>query len=158
MDIIIRKLIPEDIEQVVQLLSLWNLAPIAPSPECPEPEKSSMSIDTAFVACDGGRLIGVSSYSVISEDLAETMSLAVAPEYRGRGIGYRLQAARLKEMKERGIRVVRTDTDRPETIQWYIKKFGYRIVGCKKKRHPSSLPYVNYWTVLELNLDHYEFR
>ncbi|MBI3223125.1 MAG: hypothetical protein HYZ46_08735 [Nitrosomonadales bacterium] len=55
-------------------------------------------------------------------------------------------------MKQHGISKVRTETDRPETIDWYIKKFGYRIVGTHRKKHDFSLPDVDFWTVLELDL------
>lgn len=157
MNIIIRRLLPEDIPCVLEILSFWNLGPVAASPECPDPEKSSISIDTAFVAVDNGLVVGIGSYRIVSSEMAETMSLAVAPEYKGMGIGYLLQRARLKEMKEKGIITVRTDTDRPETIQWYIRKFGYTIVGYKKKKHPSSLVDVDSWTVLEFDLEHYQF-
>jgi predicted N-acetyltransferase YhbS len=153
MNISIRKLLPQDIPQVLRILSLWNLEPVAPSPECPDPEKSSISIDTAFVAVDEDLIVGIGSYRILSSETAETMSLAVAPEYKGKGIGYLLQRARLREMKEKGIRIVRTDTDRPETIQWYINKFGYKIIGHKKKKHPSSLLDIDSWTVLELDLE-----
>lgn len=74
------------------------------------------------------------------------------PAYKGKGIGYRLQMARIEEMKSRGFQTLRTETDRPETIHWYIEKFGYRKVGVNPKKHEFSLPEVDYWTVLELDL------
>jgi len=39
-------------------------------------------------------------------------------------------------MKEKGIKIVRTDTDRPETIQWYIKKAstGISVDTCPASR------------------------
>jgi uncharacterized protein with GYD domain len=55
-------------------------------------------------------------------------------------------------MRERGIRTVRTETDRPETVRWYVERFGYRIVGTNPKKHAFSLAGVDYWTVLELDL------
>jgi predicted N-acetyltransferase YhbS len=96
--------------------------------------------------------VGVGSYLLHSDALAETASLAVSPEVKGSGIGARLQVARLEEMLARGIRRVRTETDRPETIAWYQRKFGYRIVGSNPKKHAFSLPDVDVWTVLELDL------
>ena len=41
---------------------------------------------------------------------------------------------------------------RPETIRWYVERFGYRIVGSNPKKHDFSLPGVDSWTVLELDL------
>ena len=55
-------------------------------------------------------------------------------------------------MRARGVKRVRTETDRPETIRWYVERFGYRIVGSNPKKHDFSLPEVDTWTVLELEL------
>lgn len=152
MNILLRKMTPDDLPDVIELLSKWNMAPIEPSPVNPDPERDSINIENSFVAVDESRIIGVSSYFLLSEDTAETASLAVDPEYKGKGIGYKLQKARIKEMKERGIKKVRTETDRPETIDWYIRKFGYKIIGKNKKKHHFSLENVEYWTVMELDI------
>jgi 3-keto-5-aminohexanoate cleavage enzyme len=156
MAIVTRKMKPEDMEAVVDLLSTWNMAPIQPRADVPDPRRSSIAIEHSFVAVDGARVVGVSSYFLLSEDCAETQNLAVHSDYRGKGVGYDLQRARLREMKERGITRVRTETDRPETISWYVEKFGYRIVGQSKKKHAFSLLDVDHWTVLELDLENYE--
>ena len=74
--------------------------------------------------------------------------------YTGKGIGYRLQAARLEEIRRRGFSRVRTETDRPETVAWYKRRFGYREVGTNPKKHDFGLPDVDHWTVLELDLRH----
>jgi catechol 2,3-dioxygenase-like lactoylglutathione lyase family enzyme len=58
-------------------------------------------------------------------------------------------------MYRRGIRKVRTETDRVETIDWYKAKFGYREIGKNPKKHDFSLTDINEWTVLELDLDDY---
>ncbi len=142
-------------ESVIDLLSKQNMAPMAPTPEIPEPERSSINVQNTFVALDGDIIVGVGSYIILSEGFAETASLAVDPDYQSKGIGYRLQRMRLKEMKEKGVRKVSTETDRPETMRWYIEKFGYKVVGKNKKKHPFSLPDVDYWTVLELDLENY---
>ena len=55
-------------------------------------------------------------------------------------------------MKSRGIRQVLTETDRPEVVHWYVRKFGYRIASTRLKKHVFSLPDVDHWTVLELSL------
>jgi hypothetical protein len=47
---------------------------------------------------------------------------------------------------------VRTETDRPATVRWYVRRFGYRVVGTNPKKHAFSLPDVAVWTVLELDL------
>jgi N-acetylglutamate synthase-like GNAT family acetyltransferase len=158
MDIIVRKMKSEDMDKVIGILSQWNMAPIKPSPEIPEPIRSSINIDNSFVAMDGELIVGVASYIIKSSEYAETCSLALDPGYRGRGIGYKLQMARLREMKRRGVRKVISHTDRQETIEWYTKKFGYRITGKKKKKHPWSRPDVDERTILELDLENFEIK
>lgn len=154
-EIVVRKIKPQDLDGAMDILRAWNMAPRAATAENPNPERSGLDLENSFVALDGERLVGVASYLERSPEEAETASLAVAPEYRGKGIGYMLQSARLDEMARKGYLRVRTEADRPETIQWYIKKFGYRRVGTNKKKHDFSLPEVDTWTVLELDLVRY---
>jgi N-acetylglutamate synthase-like GNAT family acetyltransferase len=157
MDFTIRKMKQEDTGAVIEILSKWNMAPLEPTPEIPAPEKTMIDIDNSFVALDGDRIVGVSSYRILYPEIAQTASLSVEPEYRGKHIGHELQVARLKEMKGKGIKKVITETSRPETITWYIKKFGCRVIGKRQKRHPFGYSGTDYYTVLELDLDRYEF-
>lgn len=157
-DIVIRKMHSDDAGGAIAILSKWNMAPVTPSSDKPDPERSAIEIGNSFVAVHKKRIIGVASYIMLSDTFAETASLAVDPQYRGDGIGYKLQAARLSEMHRRGVKLVRTETDRLETIEWYKARFGYRVVGRNKKKHEFSLSYVDEWTVLELDLDDYISR
>lgn len=152
MSIEIRKMREDDLNDALALLAEWNMAPRAPTAETPDPERTTLNVDNSFVAMHNGNLVGVASYIVLSAETAETASLAVAKACRGLGVGYLLQQARLEEMRHKGIKILQTETDRPETIDWYVKKFGYRIVGTHQKKHGFSLPDVDHWTVLELDL------
>jgi ribosomal protein S18 acetylase RimI-like enzyme len=154
-EIVVRKMKPQDLDSAMDILRAWNMAPWTASADNPNPERSGLVIENSFVALDGKRVVGVASYLERSPEEAETASLAVDPDYRGKGIGYMLQRARLDEMAGKGYTSVRTETDRPETIEWYIRKFGYRRVGTNKKKHDFSLPEVDTWTVLELDLVRY---
>ena len=148
----IRKMRPEEADDAIGILARWNMAPIAPSATHPDPERSGLDPDRTFVALAEGRVVGVGSYILLDDAWAETASLAVEPEWRGKGVGEKLQRARLAELKTLGVRHVRTETDRPETIAWYTKKFGYRITGTNPKKHSFSLEDVAHWTVLTLDL------
>jgi N-acetylglutamate synthase-like GNAT family acetyltransferase len=153
MDVVIRKMREEDRPTVMKILAVWNMAPMAPTPERPDPERSTIAADgTAFVALSGEQLIGVASYILYDRQRAETASLAVDPAWRGSGVGEQLQVARLVELKARGIEVLRTECDRPEVVDWYVRKFGYRVVGTSPKKHAFSLETADCWTVLELDL------
>jgi N-acetylglutamate synthase-like GNAT family acetyltransferase len=151
-DIRIRKMTDADIPACMAILEAWNMAPRPPSTETPEPERTGIDVANGFVAHLAGRIVGTCSYIVHSPELAETASLAVDPSMKGSGVGFMLQQARLDEMRGRGIRHVRTETDRPETIGWYVDRFGYRVVGTVPKKHAFSLRDTDRWTVLELEL------
>ena len=143
----------DDYSSAIRILAKWNMAPIEPSDEIPDPERSRLDIDKSFVAVDGTKIVGVCSYILHSPELAETASLAIDPEYGGHGVGLQLQRARIAEMKQLGVRKVRTETDRQKTVNWYIRKCGYRRVGTNPKKHSFSLEDVDEWTVLELDLE-----
>jgi uncharacterized protein (DUF849 family)/N-acetylglutamate synthase-like GNAT family acetyltransferase len=149
---VIRKMRPGDMEQVMAILSKWNMAPIQADANNPSPERDRIEIDNTFVAELQGNIVGTSGYYVLDETHAETASLAVDPEFLGCGIGHQLQQVRLEEMRERGIRHLRTESDRPEVIHWYLSKFGYRITGKNRKKHQFGDPNRDHWTVLELDL------
>lgn len=148
----IRKMHEADLPACMAILERWNMAPRSVTADNPDPERSGIDVDNGFVAEADGRIVGTCSYIVHNSELAETASLAVDPSFKGGGVGFLLQQARLEEMRQRGIRRVRTETDRPDTIRWYIEKFGYRIVGTNPKKHAFSLTDVDHWSVLELEL------
>lgn len=148
----IRQMRPRELGRAIEILAHWNMAPVAPSAECPEPETTGLAIGSTFVAIVEGTIVGVSSYVLRGEGWAETASLAVDPAWRGKGVGENLQRARLAELTVLGIRHVRTEADRPESITWYLRKFGYRVAGTAPKKHRFSLEHVPHWTVLVLDL------
>jgi 3-keto-5-aminohexanoate cleavage enzyme len=148
--IVIRKMQPADRARVVEILECWNLAPME---HLPDPE--STGLDTpgaAFVAEKDGKIVGCASYILHAGRRAETGSLAVDPAVRGFGIGEKLQRARLFELQGLSVASIMTETDRPEVIDWYVRKFGYKIAGKRRKKHAFSLEDVDHWTVLELDL------
>lgn len=153
----VRKIKINELKLAMQILEKWNMAPRASSEANPNPERETLDLNHTFIAKVGDEIAGVCSYLVLSEEEAETASLAVDPKFKGKGIGYALQMARLKEMKTKGFKRVHTETDRPETINWYIGKFGYKIVGTNPKKHDFSLSDVDFWTVLKLDLNNFEF-
>jgi N-acetylglutamate synthase-like GNAT family acetyltransferase len=152
-EVTIRKMRAEDLPRVTEILAHWKMAPRPATPELPDVESTGLeTLGAAIVAVVGGRVVGSASYTLHSERRAETGSLAVDPAWRGTGIGARLQRARLAELKSLGVEEVFTETDRPEVVDWYVRKFGYRIAGTRRKKHAFSLSDVDRWTVLELCL------
>ena len=74
-------------------------------------------LDTFWVAEDGGRIVGCSCLEVYSPKIAELRSLAVLPEYRGRGYGAALTAAAVEEAERRGIPQVLVVTSNVEFFE-----------------------------------------
>jgi len=153
MSIVIRKMCIKDFDDAMAILGEWNMAPMAASSDIEDPERSELNIENSFVALLDDQVVGVCSYIIHNPQLAETASMAVTPSCRGLGVGYQLQQARVQELKRLGIKLLRTETDREDTVAWYIRKFGYRQVGTNPKKHNFSLADVNEWVVLELDLD-----
>lgn len=148
----LRRMRQEDAPDVLEILGQYDMAPRPPSAEVPDPERSGIAVENTLVAERDGAIVGVGSYLLHTPRLAETASLAVHSDHRGSNVGSLLQEARLEEMRARGVETVRTETDRPATVAWYVRKFGYRVVGTNPKKHAFSLPDVDHWTVLELDL------
>ena len=152
MDVEIRKMRPEDLPQALELLRLWNLAPMAPTADVPQPERTGLIVENTHVSEAGERVVGLGSFIQLSPTEAEGASFAVAPEYRGTAVGSLLVVAGRREMYARGIRKIYSETDRPETVNWLTKRFVYRIVGTAAKRHSFGDPTITEWTRLEADL------
>ena len=148
----IRRMTTADIAAATALLAQWNMAPVTSDSGIVDPEEGPLDPECGFVAYHGARLVGVAAYLLRDPIHGETRSLAVDPDYLGCGIGHRLQEARLAAMHDLGIAHVRTECDRTETIHWYVSRFGYRISGNKRKKHPFSLATEDHWTLLDLDL------
>jgi N-acetylglutamate synthase-like GNAT family acetyltransferase len=148
----LRRMRQEDAPAVLEILGQYDMAPRPPSAEVPDPERSGIAVENTLVAEKDGAIVGVGSYLLHAPRLAETASLAVHADHRGSNVGSLLQEARLEEMRARGVETVRTEADRPATVAWYVRKFGYRVIGTNPKKHAFSLPDVDQWTVLELDL------
>ncbi|HYC17223.1 MAG TPA: GNAT family N-acetyltransferase [Pseudolabrys sp.] len=151
-EVMLRKLSDNDLPRVIEILSYWNMAPVEPTATVPVVETTGLEPERTTIAIVRHKIVGVASYIVLDNGWAETVSLAVDPAWRGHGIGEKLQIARLKEMKKIGIQNVKTESDRPEVIGWYIRKFGYRVAGTSPKKHDFCRHDVTHWTVLNLDL------
>jgi len=145
-DVRIEKAREEDVPAIMELLKVANMHNI-PSEEMPD-----LDYRFYFVARDGDRLAGFSGYKILSDTEGKTQLMVVHPDYRRRGIGIRLQEERLLAMAAEGVRKVITNADRPETIAWYKKHFGYREIGKLKKVHEFGDPGIDEWTTLEMDL------
>ena len=61
----------------------------------------------------------------------------------------------MEVMHRAGVRTLTTNADRPDTILWYRKHYGYRPVGTLLKLCSFGLEDVDHWTTLETDLGAY---
>jgi len=142
--------LPDDRPGIVAVLETANMHRI------PSPEMDDLDVGRWYVAADGDQIVGVAGFRILrGEDgiAGKTTLLAVDPERRQEGIGRALQELRMDLMRDAGARRVVTNADRPETIDWYRRHFGYRIVGEVPKVHEFGLREVDRWTTLEASLE-----
>jgi ribosomal-protein-alanine N-acetyltransferase len=145
----IEKASPGDFEAILKVMEPWNMHHV------PSREMEELDLACFFVARVSGHVAGAAGYRQLSPTEGKTTLLGILPEFSGMGIGKALQDARLEAMHSLGIRRVTTNADRPETILWYKKHYGYRQVGTLKKICDFSLSDVDHWTTLEMDLDAY---
>lgn len=88
-----------------------------------------------IVAVDGVKIVGTASLHILERDLAEIRSLAVHPEYNGKGIGKRLVKTIVDETKALGIQTLLTLTYQEE----FFKKCHFKII------EKSDLPMAKVW-------------
>lgn len=144
-----RARLPDDREAMLTVLEPANMHRV------PSPEMHDFDIGEWYVAEQYGRIVGLTGYRLLEQDgnlIGKTTLLAVLPDQRGRGTGMALQELRMQLMREAGATRVITNADRPETIEWYCRHFGYRVVGEVEKLHEFGVPEVDRWTTLEAPL------
>ena len=141
--------LPADREGMLAVLETANMHRV------PSPEMDDFDVGCWHVAELGSRIVGVAGFRLLEEDgglTGKTTLLAVHPDQRGLGVGRALQELRMRLMRQAGAVRVVTNADRPETIAWYERRFGYRRVGELPKLHEFGLPEVDRWTTLEAPL------
>jgi ribosomal-protein-alanine N-acetyltransferase len=141
--------LPADRKEMLRVLETANMHRV------PSPEMDDFDIGHWFVAELDGQVVGVSGYRLLDRNgelVGKTTLLAVDPAARKHGIGRALQELRMERMRDAGARRVITNADRPETIAWYERHFGYRKVGEVPKLHEFGLRDVDRWTTLEAPL------
>ncbi len=141
--------VPADREQMLAVLATANMHHI------PSAEMHDFDVGTWHVAELAGRLVGVCGFDLLQpngEVVGKTTLLAVHPDARGMGIGRALQELRMGLIRDAGATKVITNADRPETIHWYERHFGYRKVGEVPKLHEFGDPREGRWTTLEARL------
>lgn len=142
-------LFPQDEAAVLAVLETSNMHHI------PSAEMHGLDAGWWYVAEVDDRIVGVAGWDFFERDgdlIGKTTLMTVLPETRSLGIGRALQEFRMGMMRDAGAVAVVTNADRPETIEWYQKHFGYRTVGSVAKVQEFGLVGVDHWTTIEAPL------
>ncbi len=78
-----------------------------------------------------GRVVGTAALNICWEDLAELRSLAVHPDFNGRGVGRELVQSCLDEARRLGLRKVFALTYK----QVFFEKLGFRVIEKSQLPH-----------------------
>lgn len=137
---------PGDISGIIELMKPYNMHHI------PSPEMGALDYKCFIVAEQKGGLIGAAGYTFLANDTGKTTLMAVHPDYARLGLGKELQTRRMQILRSLGCVKIITNADRPDTIAWYKRNFGYREIGKLPKLHSFGLDDVKAWTTLEADL------
>lgn len=137
---------PEDIPSIISLMEPYNMHHI------PSPEMGELNYKFFLVAETKDRLIGAAGFAFLSDETGKTTLMAVHPDFTRCGIGRKLQRMRMEILAGFGCTRIITNADRPETVSWYKKHFGYREVGRLPKMHSFGRKDIPEWTTLEADL------
>jgi len=137
---------PEDIPGIIDLMRPYNMHHI------PSPEMGPLDDKCFIVAEQDGLLLGTAGYTFLSPETGKTTLLAVRPDCTRTGLGRQLQARRMQILRSLGCTTLITNADRPESIHWYKRHFGYREIGKLPKISPFGREDIREWTTLEADL------
>ncbi len=141
--------LPADRVAMLRVLETANMHRV------PSPEMDDFDVGRWHVAVTNEAVVGVAGFRLLDAPegpVGKTTLLVVHPEARGLGIGRALQELRMKLMRDAGAARVITNADRPDSIAWYERHFGYRRIGEVPKVYEFGLPEVDRWTTLEAPL------
>jgi N-acetylglutamate synthase-like GNAT family acetyltransferase len=108
----VRKATTDDIDAIAGLVSANTDRLLAR-----DRHEIAQLLDTFWVAQADGRVVGCGCLEIYSPKIAELRSLAIAPEYRGRGLGAALTRAIVAEAERRGIPQVLVVTSNREFFE-----------------------------------------
>lgn len=142
----IRRARESDIEDILNVLSHYNFKVLKTVDDSliDEDHKNTLNLynkvskidlKNGFVALNQEKIVGFSHYKHLENDIAKTTLLTVLPEYRRNGFGEKLQIVRMKDAYEKGYKKMITFCETPATVDWYIKRFNYKIIKTEPVCH-----------------------
>ncbi len=98
-------------------------------------EVSHFDFEHAYVARVNGVIAGCAHWRLNSPTEAKTTLISVDPQFRGRGIGFKLQEARMRAAFDAGAKKLVTFCDTEKSTNWYTKHFGCVAEGEEPDNH-----------------------
>jgi len=141
-----------DIKSIISLMKPYNMHHI------PSLEMGELNEQFFIVAEYKGNIIGAAGFSFLNSDKGKTTLMAVHPDYQHFGVGKELQRMRMIILAGFGCGTILTNVDRPETVAWYKKNFGYKEIGRLKKIHSFGRKDIDEWTTLEASLKNIKWK
>ena len=141
--------LPADREAMLRVLETANMHRV------PSPEMDDFDVGRWHVAVTNEAVVGVAGFRLLDAPegpWARPPCSSFTRRRRGLGIGRALQELRMKLMRDAGAVRVITNADRPDSIAWYERHFGYRRIGEVPKVSEFGLREVDRWTTLEAPL------
>ncbi len=120
-EVILRPARKEDIPTIVEIVNGYA----AQNLMLPRsPREVERTLNSWVVAELGGRVVGCGALSLLSSELAEIRSLAVASDMAGRGIGGKIVRYLVEKAREIGVKRVAALT----LQQGFFERLGFRVV------------------------------
>ncbi|HOV12794.1 MAG TPA: N-acetyltransferase [Spirochaetota bacterium] len=126
----IRDATVNDADQIVDLVNNFAKRGLMLSKT---PYKVYSTIQNFFVIEVDGKIIGCAALNILWKDMGEICSLAVHPDYQGKGFGRMLVEMGMKKAKELGLPKVISLTYQDK----FFEKLGFKLVD--KSQFPRKL-------------------
>jgi len=132
--VIIRKALLSDLDKIVEVESLSFKRPYPPTLLF---SLLHLHSDMFYVALAGGELVGYAVGASRRDGSGHVISIAVRPEWRGRGIGVKLMESLLDAFKKRGLKraVLEVAVSNEEAVRFY-KRLGFKVITSLKGYYP----------------------
>ena len=127
-DVAIRPVRPEDLPRIMEI---ERASYTAPWPEASFRGLLRRPDASIHIAELDGRIVGYAACWAVY-DQGELGNIAVAPEYRGRGIAKRLMDAVIEDMRERGVRELFLEVRVTNEVARHLyERYGFEEIGCR---------------------------
>lgn len=136
MDVIIRPMRKEDVEEVLEIEKLSFSTPWSKEAFISEVTKNSCA--KYIVAEVDNKIVGYGGFWVVVDE-GHITNIAVHPEYRSKGIGSKIMEGLIDLAKKNGITAMTLEVRESNiTAQHLYAKYGFRQLGRRKRYYQDN--------------------